>query len=55
MGFKADYRKRREAKLRGQGDRFDMLGKVYLDPDWPRKPVSKKAKLKNTKRARKEL
>ena len=28
---------------------------VHYEVDWPHKPVSKKALLKNTKRARKEL
>jgi hypothetical protein len=55
MGFKAEYRKRREAGLRGQGEEFNPKGKAHSSPDWPRKPVSKKAMLKNTKRARKAV
>lgn len=53
MGFKAEYRKRREAGKRGQGEAFNPRGKVHTSVDWPAKEVTKKAQLKNSKRARK--
>lgn len=50
---KKEYRKRREAGLRGQGDE-PVTRKPFLGSITPsKKLVSKKAILKNTKRARK--
>lgn len=50
---KQEYWKCRVQGLRGQGKSFNPVVKVHSDVDWPKKPVSKKALLKNTKRARK--
>ncbi len=47
------YWKRREHGWRGQYD-YPVQGTHHWSPDWPPKPVTKKAFLKNTKRARKE-
>lgn len=60
---KQKYWERRTKGLRGQGDKFyyprrgvkallTVVG-FHDKPDWPRKEVTKKALLKNSKRARK--
>lgn len=45
-------------RLRGQEglyiDRRGIVTGHHHEPDWPKKPVTKKARLKHTKRARKE-
>lgn len=57
------YQLRRQAGLRGQSDFYLPKGKAlingenanHLTPDWPAKPVSKKAIKKGSRRARRLL
>lgn len=56
MFSKMEYWKRRNANLRGQGDKPRLVGNQYsATSQWPTKPVSKKALKNNTKRARKHV
>lgn len=51
---KDEYRARRARGLRGQGSKPSMIIARHDKPDWPPKEVTKKAKLKNSRRARRE-
>lgn len=49
------YWKNRAAGKRGQGAYPKLVTAIHHRADWPKKPVSKKARLKHTKRARKAI
>lgn len=51
---KEEYWKNRRAGKRGQNG-FNPIVAHHTAPDWPIKSVTKKAKLKNTRRARKAV
>lgn len=59
--YKELYKMRRQAGMRGQPDFYLPKGKILINgpeahhniPDWPAKPVSKKAIRKGSRRARK--